>query len=86
MVELQMEKTHKVKSVAYLVFNSVIGEIVQLLQHQYLERQHHVLWSLTLALFVVQASQVWTKSFPVYQHIKRQQRIAPLSEIGCARL
>ena len=40
--DLQAEETHEGETVAYLVFDAVVREVVQLLQHQYLEHEHYV--------------------------------------------
>ena len=57
----------------YLVFNPVVGEVVQLLQHQNLEHQHHVLRlgaRLAFAFLLMHPQQVMTKGFPVDQRIE----------------
>lgn len=58
---------------------------MQLLQHQNLEHQHHVLRlgaRLAFAFLLIHPQEVWTKGFPVDQRIELHQRIAHFGELG----
>ena len=85
-VEAQPKKPHEREPVAYLVFDPVIRQVVQLLQHQHLEHQHHVDWlgpRVALALFLIDSVQVGAKGFPVNFGIQSNQRVAHLGQLVC---
>ena len=73
-------------SITDLIFDAVIGDVVQMLKDQNLEHQHHVVGfttGLAFAGFVAEHRQRFTEGFPVDNPVQFNQRIA-LIELGIA--
>ena len=73
-------------SITNLLFNVVIGDVVQMLKDQNLEHQHHVVGfttGLAFAGFVADHRQGLAEGFPVDDLVQFDQRIA-LIELGIA--
>ena len=66
-------------SIADLIFDVVIGDIIQMLKNQNLEHQHHVAGfttGLAFAGWVAEHRQGLTEDFPVDDLVQCNQRIA----------
>jgi hypothetical protein len=80
--ELQPQKAHERESVAYLAFDPVIRQIVQLLQYRHFEHQHHIDWlgsCVALALSLMNSIQIRAEGFPVNFGIQNPTRWSPIS-------
>jgi len=85
--QLQPQKTHETQAVPHLIFDAVIGQIVQLLQYQELEHQHDIERlgpGLALPFLLMHPIEVWPKPFPVDDGIQPHQGIAHLGQLGRA--
>src|SRR5271154_4368033 len=82
--KLQSQETHEGKTISDLIFNTVIRQIVQLLQDQYLEHQYNIDWlcsRIALAFFFMHQTQILAKRFPIDTFVQSNQWISHLGQL-----
>jgi len=85
--ELQVQKAHEGEPVAYLILDALVGQVVQLLQHQHLEHEHDINRlgaRVALTCLLVHPIQVGAERFPVDLVFQTNQRVAHPGERGGA--